>query len=443
MILKGSQRGGARNLAAHLLNDRDNDHVELAEIRGLAARDLEGAFLEIDAISRGTKATQPFFSVSISPPANKAMTREDYAQAMQAIEEKFGLEKQPRAVVFHEKNARAHAHVVWSRIDAETMRAINLPYSKLQLREVSQELHRVHGLPLPDGLHDRTKAAEGNFTRPIWQQAHRLGEDPRDLKRIIGEAYKFADSAKAFNAQLETNAMALARGDRRGFVVVHHSGEALPLARYLGLKQKDMRARLGDVEAMQTIDQARSQLRARMTAQAEKQLDGVRARHQHERKPVLDAVQHLRREHRAARDGLNRAQEARTREEELQQAERLRKGIGGFWQRLTGERGRIVQQNKAEQDAARTRNEAEREKLRRDQMDKRRQLQKSIDTLKEKQLREWNQQRAVLGHWLSMDNDAQRSAVQAHAKEIEQTKADWRALREKRNRERGLDRERS
>ena len=33
MILKGSQRAGAKALADHLMNDRDNDHVSCLELR--------------------------------------------------------------------------------------------------------------------------------------------------------------------------------------------------------------------------------------------------------------------------------------------------------------------------------------------------------------------------------------------------------------------------
>ena len=33
MILKGSQRGGARNLASHLLK-QENEHIDLVELRG-------------------------------------------------------------------------------------------------------------------------------------------------------------------------------------------------------------------------------------------------------------------------------------------------------------------------------------------------------------------------------------------------------------------------
>ncbi|GJL61351.1 MAG: hypothetical protein NPIRA04_00050 [Nitrospirales bacterium] len=54
MILKGSQRGGARQLAAHLLKAEENEHVEIHEISGFISDDLDGALREIYAISRGT-----------------------------------------------------------------------------------------------------------------------------------------------------------------------------------------------------------------------------------------------------------------------------------------------------------------------------------------------------------------------------------------------------
>lgn len=37
MILKGSQRGNAAQLARHLLNLRENEHVELHELRGFSS----------------------------------------------------------------------------------------------------------------------------------------------------------------------------------------------------------------------------------------------------------------------------------------------------------------------------------------------------------------------------------------------------------------------
>ncbi len=58
MILKASQRGGAAQLAAHLLKTQENEHVEIHELSGFIANDLHGALNEIYAVSRGTKWDQ-------------------------------------------------------------------------------------------------------------------------------------------------------------------------------------------------------------------------------------------------------------------------------------------------------------------------------------------------------------------------------------------------
>ena len=69
MILKGSQRGHGAQLAAHLLNAHDNDHIDVHQLRGFLAEDLEGAFAEIEATALGTRSVQPFSaSRSTRPP---------------------------------------------------------------------------------------------------------------------------------------------------------------------------------------------------------------------------------------------------------------------------------------------------------------------------------------------------------------------------------------
>ena len=46
MILKGNQRAGGAQLAVHLLNADDNEHVTVHGLRGFVADDLNGAFKE-------------------------------------------------------------------------------------------------------------------------------------------------------------------------------------------------------------------------------------------------------------------------------------------------------------------------------------------------------------------------------------------------------------
>ena len=58
MIFYASQRANAAELAKHLLNTTENDHVTVHEARGFATHDLTEALLEIAAISRGTRCKQ-------------------------------------------------------------------------------------------------------------------------------------------------------------------------------------------------------------------------------------------------------------------------------------------------------------------------------------------------------------------------------------------------
>ncbi len=320
MILKGTQRGHGANLATHLLNTRDNDHVDVIQLRGVAADDLHGAFLEIEATAHGTKCQQPFFQVIVNPPETANLTRAQFMAAFDKIDRDMGFTDHARVIIFHEKQGREHAHVIYSRIYvSETyeigakvgqarpepvVKARNMDFFKARLRQISQDLHRDFGLDMPDGLKHSQSRDPLNFGLAEWQQSKRLGEDPRALKRLIGEAYQFADSASAFNAALEHHAMQLERGDRRGFVVLHHSGEALPLHRYLGVRQKDIRGRLGMPEHVQTIDQAQSILRAQMTARAEKHMADLAVRHKAARAPMLAAVRRLKIDQQAARQAL-------------------------------------------------------------------------------------------------------------------------------------------
>lgn len=114
MILKGSQRSGAKQLAAHLLNDRDNDHVEVHSVEGFLATDVAGALQEMYAVSRATKCRQFMFSLSLSPPKNELVTIPDFENAIDQATERTGLAGQPRIVLLHEKNGRRHCHVVVS-----------------------------------------------------------------------------------------------------------------------------------------------------------------------------------------------------------------------------------------------------------------------------------------------------------------------------------------
>lgn len=218
MILKASERRNGAELARHLMNARDNDHVELHQVRGFLSDDLAGAFMEADAISRGTRCKNFLFSLSLNPPEKESISIEVFEAAVEMAEQRLGLDGHPRAIVFHEKEGRRHAHAVWSRIDADTMTARNMPFYKQKLMELSRELYLEHGWEMPRGVLDRALRNPLNFSRAEWQQARRAGTDPRLLKAAFQDCWNRSDSGEALQAALEEKGYFLCKGRpaRRG-----------------------------------------------------------------------------------------------------------------------------------------------------------------------------------------------------------------------------------
>ena len=151
MIFKGNQRGTGQQLATQLLNAANNQRIEILELRGSVAQDLHGAFEEWFAQSKATKCCKYLYSLSINPdPRQGGLTRAQYFDLIERAGKELGLSGQPRAVVFHVHNdGREHCHAVWSRVDTDNMKAVQIAHDRLKLRTVAREFARDHGLTLP------------------------------------------------------------------------------------------------------------------------------------------------------------------------------------------------------------------------------------------------------------------------------------------------------
>jgi Relaxase/Mobilisation nuclease domain len=348
VILKGSQRGGSKQLALHLLKTEENEHVEVHELRGFVGADLQAALHEAYAVSKGTRATQFLFSLSLNPPAPERVSIEEFEAAIDQVEEKLGLDGQPRAVVFHEKNGRRHAHVVWSRIDTEHMKAINLPHYKLKLRDVSRALYLEHGWALPRGLVNSRERDPKNFTRDEWEQAKRADQDPRALKGLFRECWLISDSKAAFAQALKSRGYTLARGDRRGHVAVDFRGEVYAIAKWAGLRTKDVRDRLGDGKDLPSVEQAQDANASRMTDMLRRHVAQAEAAFRKKTEALAEKRTVIVERQRRERAELDRNQQERTARESAERAKRLSKGFRGLWDRLTGAYGKTARQNEIE-----------------------------------------------------------------------------------------------
>lgn len=347
MILKGNQRAGGMQLAAHLMNTRDNDHVTLHDIRGFVADDLSGAFKEAFAISRGTRCKQFLFSLSLSPPETENVPVDVFDDAIEAIEQKLGLSGQPRAVVFHEKDGRRHAHCVWSRIDIETMTAINLPHYKLKLRDVSRQLYIEHGWSMPKGLMNSQEGNPLNFSREEWQQAKRIGRDPRTIKAIFQDCWATSDGLRAFKNALEARGYYLACG-KRGFVAVDWQGEIFAVSKWTDQRTKDVRAKLGDPSALQSVEDVSAHIAELVDHKLEKFSAEIRQQFDKARIGLAEKRAALVQRQRTERQELKERLATRQAQENQTRADRFRKGLLGLWDWVTGRRAITCEQNEAE-----------------------------------------------------------------------------------------------
>ncbi|MEM1195662.1 MAG: relaxase/mobilization nuclease domain-containing protein [Pseudomonadota bacterium] len=352
----------------------ENDHVTVHELRGFVSRDLDDAFQEAYAVSRATKCKQFLFSLSLNPPADAQVSTEEFERAIEQSETRLGLEGQPRAIVFHEKEGRRHAHAVWSRIDAETMTARQMSFHKMKLQEVSRELYREHGWRMPEGLADRSKSDPRSYSLAEWQLAKRVGKDAGEIKEALQDAWAISDNRASFEHALKERGYWLAKGDRRGFVALDRHGEVYSIPRQTKIKTRAVRERLGDEDQLPSLEHAKEVMGREMSAMLSRLRD-----EQSEQAAALKAEHNARKQEMVDQQRRERAQQDRLRQESEQrkQAERqarFRKGLAGLWDRLRGEHKRLTEQNRLEMLASQKRDRETRDALVFKQLSERRAL---------------------------------------------------------------------
>ncbi len=376
MIPKANQRAGGRQLATHLLNEFDNDRVEVAALRGAIARDLHGTFAEWDAMAKGTQCKKFLYSLSVNPdPQQRPVTRDEYYDYIARVEKALGLANQPRAVIFHVKYGREHCHVVWSRIDHEKGRAVQISHDRQKLRALTQEFARDHGLELPPGmrqnnLKDRFNTRTRLESLAEKQQEERTGINKAERLEAITAAWRESDSGETFSEALEKRGYFLARGDQRAYVIVDLFGEIHSLTRQVqGVKPKEIKARLSNFpveklpDAVKAQDFARRKLATQRAASPEpadtaKTRRADLAKAQARRRATLDERRRaLFEQHRKERDALVAAQEAATKGVASARLKAQPKGVLAFLARITGISLLVAQRHK-KQDRVRAEEQA-------------------------------------------------------------------------------------
>jgi hypothetical protein len=381
VIPKGNQRGGGQQLATHLLNSYDNEKIEIAGVRGAVAQDLHGAFAEWHAHAKATQCRKYLYSLSVNPDHRQGpFKREQYYDFIRRVEKKLGLENQPRALVFHTKQGREHCHVVWSRIDTDKVKAVQLSHDRQSLRTVAQEFAKDHGITLPAGMqNDRGKKRfedkEKRDELKDKQQQERTGITKAQHREAITALWKENGTGESFVRALEASGYYLARGDKEKptYVVVDWLGEVHSLVRSIeGAKVKEVRARLVEypIERLPSVAETKEfaqNLREQKLKQAAsappKQPEPARdletrkaellQRQKARREELSEKRSKLERQHTAERRALGELQDAENKGVLGARATKQPKGILGFLARITGIQILVSMQQK-KQDQQRT-----------------------------------------------------------------------------------------
>ena len=381
MIIKASQRAGERNLSTHLLNGETNEVVHLQELRGFVAEDLHGALQEIRALSlanRRIKSTM--LSVSFNPPKGKTATVADFVDAANRAEQALGLTKVQRAIVLHSKEGRRHAHVVYARID-ENLKAIKLPYYKKKLNDLSRELFLEHGWELPAGYKDKQQRDVTTVNLSEEQTAKRQYLNAKEIKARIQAIWKENEDLASFTLALQQNGFTLAKGSKRSFVLVDVHGDVRSLSRTLAIKAKDVKAKLGDGENLQSVDEAKRTFIQSHKEDYTRQHTELIQRQKAQAHPFKQKIQTLVKQHKSEREALDSFQESRQLQERNARQAQYQTGLRKVWQFVTGQYHQQKKKHEAEYLASLARDSQEKEELIQRQLTARQDLQQPLKRL--------------------------------------------------------------
>ncbi len=257
MIVKGTPTSGGQRLADHISRTDTNERMEVKELRGVAADDFHGALLEMEAVGSGSRTKRPFYHASINTQAGERLSDAQRYKAIDRLEAELGLTGQPRAIVVHEKKDaggldREHCHIVWLRVNVETMTAIRADHNFRKHEIVARELEREFGHERVQGAHierDGQPRPERAPSHAEMQQAERTKIKPEAAREHITALWRGTTNGREFEKALDDSGWKLARGDRRDFVVIDPKGGVHSLARRIdGATVKDVRARMADVD---------------------------------------------------------------------------------------------------------------------------------------------------------------------------------------------------
>lgn len=264
---------------------RENESVNFKGALGTVPQELKAALEEMAIIAEASRCKNFLYHASINPPEGEHLTPEQWEKAVDILAVKLGLEGHQRAVVEHVKNDRAHHHVVFNRVNPETLKAVRMSHSYRKHEEAAREMEREFSLEhVPNSFdhgNDNNPAPPRGYEQKDFDQARRTKVDPRTVTADLSKLWEQAGSGADFIKEAAALGYVIARGDKRDFVAIDSGGGIHSLAKKAKIKTAAVREKMKDVDrfALPSVDQVREQQQTRaaeIAAQKEKNRAGHR-----------------------------------------------------------------------------------------------------------------------------------------------------------------------
>jgi hypothetical protein len=265
------------------------------------------------------------------------------------------------------------------------MTAKHLPFFKTKLGELAKQLYIENGWAMPKGFENPKLRDPTSFTLKEWQQAKRAGLDPRELKSAVQDCWKRSDGVSAFANALEERGLYLARGDRRGHVVLTLDGEPFALSRLIDSKTKEVTAKLGDSNKLRSTDETKALIGEKIAPRLSSYIAEAKRMAINVMKPLIEQKQKLTEAHQIARQEFDTKIKDRWDAEQSERASRTRKGWASVWDFMTGRYFKVRKQNELEVQFAKQRDRTERHGLITAQLKESQDLQSNIKTARRRE----------------------------------------------------------
>ena len=246
MLIFGSSVGDWQEKANYAEDKADNDFAKVHEVRCEGIEDVQTAFAAMAAFAADTKCKQFLYHATINLNPGERLTREQWQQAVDRLEEGLGLTGHHRVVFEHIKKDRQHYHIVWSRLPPEGGPAVSMSYDYFVHQRTGKELEKDFGLqPAPrkqEGQPSRKKQEINDRNSAVRIKPEQVA---KDATRI----YRASDTPQAFMKNLKKEGYVLSRGKNGSYVLVDKQGGYHGLLRRLeGVKLADFEKKYPELQ---------------------------------------------------------------------------------------------------------------------------------------------------------------------------------------------------